>query len=112
MNKVQPAAFMSYAQFNDRHDDGFLTQLREKLSGEVQAQTGQPFHIFQDRKDIRWGQQWRERIEDSLDSATLLIPIITPSYLLSEPCRNEFQRFLQREAKLNRNDLILPIYYI
>jgi len=103
---------MSYASNDDKHDGGKLTQFRERLSGEVQMQTGEEFDIFQDRKHILWGQNWKERIEESLDAVTFLIPIITPSFFNSSYCREELQRFLERERKLNRSDLILPVYYV
>jgi parallel beta-helix repeat protein len=108
----QPIAFMSYVHFVDQHERGRLTDFRERLSGEVQLRTGSEFPIFQDRKDIAWGQQWRERINESLDAVTFLIPILTASFFKSEPCRNELNRFLDREKQLNRNDLILPVYYV
>jgi hypothetical protein len=108
----QPIAFMSYVHFVDQHEHGRLTDFRERLSGEVQLRTGSEFPIFQDRKDIAWGQQWRERINESLDAVTFLIPILTASFFKSEPCRNELKRFLDREKQLNRNDLILPVYYV
>ena len=68
----RPVAFMSYAQFNDRHDHGWLSQFRERLEAEVRAQTGREFAIFQDRKDIAWGQNWQQRIDEALDAVTLL----------------------------------------
>jgi hypothetical protein len=49
-----PAAFMSYARFDDQHDGGQLSEFREWLGAEVGAQTGQEFAIFQDRNDIAW----------------------------------------------------------
>lgn len=112
MKRRKPAAFMSYVRFDDQHDDGQLTRFRERLSAEVQAQTGEEFPIFQDRNDIAWGQNWRARIEESLDTVTLLIPIITPSFFLSPACRDELTRFLDREHDLGRQDLILSVYYI
>lgn len=45
-------AFMSYVNLDDQHEQGRLTRFRECLSGEVRMQTGEPFDIFQDRKDI------------------------------------------------------------
>ncbi len=105
-------AFMSYVNVDDQHESGRLTQLRERLSGEVRMQTGAPFDIFQDRKDIAWGQQWQDRINQSLDAVTFLIPIITPAFFRSEACRDELERFLKREEKLGRGDLILPVYYV
>ena len=107
-----PVAFMSYVRFDDEHENGRLTQLREQLSGEVHIQTGEDFPIFQDRNDIKWGQNWEKRIEDSLDEATFLIPILTPSFFNSPACRDEVERFLKREKELDRNDLILPVYYV
>jgi TIR domain len=108
----QSAAFMSYVRFNDQHDDGQLTQFRERLSAEVRAQTGEEFHIFQDRSDIAWGQAWQQRIDQALDAATLLVAIITPSFFRSAACRAEVERFLSRERELGRQDLILPVYYV
>jgi tetratricopeptide (TPR) repeat protein len=82
------------------------------LSNEVSVRRGEDFEIFQDRDDIRWGQDWKERIEESIDEVTFLIPIVTPSFFRSKHCRNELKRFLDREQKLGRKDLVLPIYYI
>ena len=107
-----PAAFMSYVRFNDQHDDGQLTQFRERLATEVRAQTGEEFAIFQDRNDIAWGQNWQQRIDETLDAVTLLLVIITPSLFRSPACRAEVTRFRERERALGRADLILPVYYI
>jgi F-box protein 11 len=107
-----PAAFMSYVRFNDQHDDGQLTQFRERLEAEVRAQTGQEFVIFQDRNDIAWGQNWQQRIDEALETVTLLVVIITPGLFFSPACRDEFHKFLDRERALGLPDLILPVYYI
>ena len=103
---------MSYVRFDDQHENGRLTEFRNRLSGEIRMQTGEDFSIFQDRNDIQWGQNWKERIEDSIDEVTFLIAIITPSFFNSPACRDELERFLAREKKLNRSDLILPVYYV
>ena len=108
--KPKPAAFMSYVHSDDNH--GRLTQFREDLSAEVQRQIGEEFLIFQDRKDIQWGENWKKRIKESLDDGTFLIPIITSSFFNSPACRRELERFLEREKELKRDDLVLPIYYV
>jgi len=103
---------MSYVRFDDEHEDGRLTRFRERLSGEVRIQTGEAFEIFQDRKDIAWGQQWKRRIEESIDTVTFLIPVLTPAFFRSPACRDELERFLKREKELDRSDLVLPLYYV
>jgi F-box protein 11 len=47
-----------------------------------------------------------------LDAVTLLLVVITPSFLRSPACRGEVERFLARERELGRQDLILPVYYV
>lgn len=112
MSKQQPLAFMSYVHADDKHDNGRLSEFRERLAAELRMQTGAEFPIFQDRNDILWGNNWKERVEQGLESVTFLIPILTPSYFRSHACRDEFTQFITREQALGRNDLILPLYYV
>jgi len=103
---------MSYVRFDDAHEDGQLSAFRERLAGEIRIQTGHEFPIFQDRNDIAWGQNWRQRIEETLDEVTLLLVIVTPGLFHSPACRDEMARFRERERELGRTDLILPVYYV
>lgn len=107
-----PLGFFSYVHADDTHDHGQLQAIARRLQGEVRAQSGRDFPIFIDRESLKWGQAWRARIRKSLDEVTFLIPVLTPSYFLSEACREEFLKFREREERRERNDLILPIYYI
>src|SRR5215213_3152054 len=73
MTKNKPAALMSYVHSDDRYEQ--LSTLRDRLSVEVQMQIGIEFPIFQDKKDIHWGQNWEERIKNALtEEITFLIP--------------------------------------
>jgi hypothetical protein len=112
MPEQKPIAFMSYVRNDDEHEEGRLSLLRDRLSGEVRMQTGEEFPIFQDRTDIKWGDNWKARLEDTLDIVTFFIPIITPSYFKSAACRNELETFIQHEKMRKRHDLILPIIYV
>jgi parallel beta-helix repeat protein len=112
MAKLKPAAFLSYVRFDDEHEDGRLSEFRKRLSGEVRMQTGEEFPIFQDRNDISWGQNWQKRIDESIDHSTYLICILTPGFFKSVACRKEVERFVEREKRLGRADLILAVYYV
>jgi F-box protein 11 len=109
---TQPAGFLSYVRLDDEHENGRLAKLSERLSGEVRLQTGDEFPIFRDRSDIAWGQQWKRCIIESLDAAAFLIAIVTPGFFKSAACREELERFIEREKRLGRDDLILPVYYV
>ncbi len=107
---AKPAAFLSYDHLDDRY--GHISQFRERLADEVCIQTGEEFLIFQDRSDLQWGENWKVRIDESLDMVAFIIPIITPSFFKSEYCRSELKQFLEREKKLGRRDFVLPVYYV
>ena len=106
------AALLSYVRSDDVHDEGRITDLCTRLSAEVEMQTGEKFPIFQDREDIFAGEQWRARIRTAIDGLTLLIAVVTPSFLRSDACREEVSLFGKRERNLGRDDLIIPILYI
>ncbi|WP_165036424.1 right-handed parallel beta-helix repeat-containing protein [Candidatus Protofrankia californiensis] len=109
----EPAAFLSYAHGDDENDGGLITAFRRRLEGELRAQTGRrELQIFQDRDDIAWGQAWEDRINGSLDAVTFFVPIVTPAFVASKQCRRELTRFVDRERRLGRNNLILPVYWI
>jgi F-box protein 11 len=107
-----PIAFLSYAHADDAGGVWDISQFRGGLESEIHRQTGKPFSIFQDRRDIAWGQSWRQRIVRALDATTFLIAFISPSFFASGECKKELKRFNKREKKLKRNDLILPVYYV
>jgi hypothetical protein len=106
---TKPVAFMSYAR-RDNEDDR-LTELRDKLIAAVSLEVGEDVEIFMDQGNIQWGQDWKARLEESIDDVWFFIPIVTPSFFNSKHCQQELRRFLDREEELGSNDLIFPIYY-
>jgi hypothetical protein len=105
-------AFLSYSRYDDENEGQRIQKLAQSLKAEVRSQTGHPFAIFVDRDDIKWGQNWRRRLTEGVEASTFFLPVITPSFFTSDECRNEFLSFLTKERRLERDDLILPIYYI
>jgi len=104
-----PIAFLSYAAVDNR--DGSLNEFREELSRELEVQTGIRYSIFQDT-EMRSGDLWPERLAEEFEKATFFIAILTPSYFKSVPCREEVTRVYEKEKRLGRSDLIIPIYYV
>ncbi len=82
-----PAAFLSYAHLDDEASGGVISRLRERLALAVSVAIGEKFEIFQDRDGIAWGQHWPGRLDEALEQALFLIPILTPAYFNSQPCR-------------------------
>lgn len=111
LSRSHPVVFLSYVHDDDEACFGFITRLREQLEREIRATLGDKgFAIFHDRKDIKWGQQWKQRLQDGVAGSTLFLPVATPLYFESDACRDELTQFLEHERGLNRDDLILPLY--
>jgi DnaA N-terminal domain/TIR domain len=112
MASKPPDAFLSYTRFDDEYHHGAISEFRRQLCMVVQAVTGKRFEIFQDIDGIGLGEPWLEKLDRMIADAHFFIPILTPNYLESQACRDELCSFLQAEAAAQRQDLILPIYYI
>jgi len=108
-----PEAFLSYTRLDDEYFGGAITSLRRLLELGVRVVTGdRTFNVFQDVEGIEFGQNWKKRLTDAISMSRLLIPVITPLFFKSDPCRDELTQFIQHERNLGRDDLILPIYFV
>ena len=117
MSDTKPVAFLSFVNSDFQHEEGRIAQFRERLADEVSMHTGKDLSIFQDRDDALWKQAWEEHVvldnaEEGSPHTALLIAFITPRFFRSDQCKNEMEAFLRLEQQLNRNDLVLPLYYV
>lgn len=87
--------------------------MRRLLELGVQVVTGdRTFNIFQDIDGIEFGQKWHKRLNEAILTSRFLIPVVTPLFFKSDPCRDELKRFMEHEKSLGRDDLILPVYFV
>ena len=117
MSDTKPVASLSFVNSDFQHEEGRIAQFRERLADEVSMHTGKDLSIFQDRDDALWKQAWEEHVvldnaEEGSPHTALLIAFITPRFFRSDQCKNEMEAFLRLEQQLNRNDLVLPLYYV
>jgi hypothetical protein len=104
-------AFWSYAREDDRADQGAVLRLADRIRDEYSLITGREITIFVDRDDIRWGQEWRERIRSALVQTTFFIALLSPRYFQRPECRKELLDFAGQAQGLGVLELILPILY-
>lgn len=109
MGFSKTTGFFSYAHNDDTFD--FLKNLRSDLCDEYRVVTGDELELFFDRKSIGWGTQWKKSISDSIDSAGIFIPVISPCYFASSACMGELAQYFYKVEKSGASDLILPLLY-
>ncbi|MBX2853572.1 MAG: toll/interleukin-1 receptor domain-containing protein [Rhodobacteraceae bacterium] len=105
-------AFFSYTRRDDRFCGALLSTIRQTLEDAVCTYSGASLEVFQDTDDIMGGEDWRASLEKALSEALFLIPIITPSFFNSDPCRMELKRFCDKAEAMGRDDLVLPVVWV
>lgn len=71
--------------------------------------------VFKYDSEIQGGSDWEHIILNSLLQSRIMVPILSPSYFMSEWCRKEFQVFHYRQikqgfmTKQNPYGLIVPV---
>lgn len=104
--------FFSYTRADDDHHQGALSSLRNLLEQELAIQSGERCQVFQDTKDIKPGERWKERLREGVSEALFFVPIVTPSYLRSRPCREEIGEFAALSDARDLTDRIIPFLFI
>lgn len=100
--------FLSYARADDAEYE-FIAPMKKTLEHLCFSDSGRRVEVFVDRTSIGWGENWREKIADSLENATVFIPVISLQFFTREACRAELQAFHAAAKAIGLTELILPL---
>jgi hypothetical protein len=100
LQQIDYDVFISYARENKGKIDVIEQSLRQF----------QPdIRIFLDRKEIDIGTPWQPAIFENLDKCRKFVAMLSPDYLASKVCKEEFNIAWIRSRELD-DDIIFPIY--
>jgi len=110
---TEPLAFLSYTRKDDEFFGHYITAFRKALENAVHVVSGdESFRVFQDVEGIVIGEKWQKKLAETINQSSVFVPMLSPLFLNSGPCRDELGRFLEHERALGRDDLILPLYFV
>lgn len=107
-----PQAFWSYVRKDDEADRKRIQRLASDIVAEYEMLTGDSIDLFLDRDELRWGVDWKGKVDAGLESVAFFIAILTPRYFQSVECRRELNKFARQSRSLGVEELVLPILYI
>ncbi|WP_137843107.1 toll/interleukin-1 receptor domain-containing protein [Microbacterium sp. 2FI] len=110
--EVAAKAFWSYAHADNEREQGRILRLADLVKAEFELLTGTTIEIFTDKVEIRWGDDFREKLEEALQETAFFIPILTPTYFVRDECRKEISQFVRSATSLGLNQLLLSVRYI
>ena len=106
------AGFWSYVHKDDDADGGRIVRLAHDIVHQYEMLTNDSIHLWLDRDDMAWGNEWQAKIDSSLASVAFFIPVLTPRYFASAVCRGELNTFARRATDLGVGELLMPILYM
>ena len=92
--------FISYSHKNAR-DSEMLEKTLRRLRPEIR--------IFVDRKNLDVGCAWQIEIFESLDKCRKIVAMLSPEYIASKVCKEEFNIAWLRGREAD-DDIIFPLY--
>ena len=91
--------FISYARKDDQSlagGDGWITQMRDCILRNHRRYSTEPLRIFFDTSAIRDMDDWGSRILRGLRESRVLLVCLSPNYLASRYCREEWHDYRNR----------------
>jgi hypothetical protein len=95
--------FFSYAHADD---SAWIEALRRSLCQGVSERLGSRVSVWQDRQNLRLGQNWQNEIEEAIDGAAAFIARCSPNYFSSRWCSKERRTFLSHHQAEESLDAI------
>jgi hypothetical protein len=108
-------AFWSYAHADDDGTRSRIRKLSIRVGHAYRMHSGDSLKRFFDRDGvdgIKWSEEWRRKIRETIFGTTFFIPVVSPCYLRSPICRDEFNQFWERAERSNLKELLLPIIWV
>jgi hypothetical protein len=105
------AVFISYSHHDNEASYDRITKIASDTRRAYKSLSGLEVSLFIDTESINLGEQWRDRIRSGLTNASILLAFISPLYLSSAPCREEFQGFVWTASEADSRKLIIPLLF-
>jgi hypothetical protein len=108
---VERIAFISYSATDLDFCSGGLLPLLARFHSELEIQFGCAVRIHRSADEDPADLAKEKEIRSAIAEADFFIPIVTPAALVSGKFEIEFRCFLDRESRLERDDLVFPLLY-
>jgi len=104
--------FFSYASADAKLDaplfEAFSTELTQRVTAQM---AGGELRSWRDIEQVRVGERWYPKIIESLKASHILIIMLSPAWLKSNYCREEYTLFQEVEKTLGKGELVVPLLF-
>ncbi len=105
------SVFVSYAHVDDRATYQRVRHFVEDVGNTYESMTGQEVGLFLDRSSIAPGEDWKDRIKLGLSSSSIFLAFISPAYIRSVNCTQEFWEYVHFLNANSTTRLLVPLLF-
>lgn len=105
------SVFVSYASIDNKATHGRIEEIVQSVSDMYESMTGEKVGIFLDKNSLSAGENWRDAIKYELSSSAAFLAFLSPSYVRSAECNNEFWEFYRFLEANSSERLIVPLLF-
>src|SRR5262249_6271419 len=92
--------FVSYSHQNQDEVEFLVQEMAQRRS---------TLRVFLDRLELKPGMPWQQHLFEALDDCRKAVSVLSPSYLASKVCKEEFNIALLRHRE-SSEDVLIPLY--
>lgn len=101
--KVCHDVFICHAHTDDRpRGKGWVSQFKKDLESNLKDRLGPAADVFMD-DDLSEDERYRPKLREQVQQTALFVPVMSPSLLRSEFCRDEFGWFRSSQRAVSAN---------
>lgn len=104
--------FISYTRIKDTKNTYFaVSNFTPHFQEELRQKSGNiSLTVFQDTQCIREGARWEDAIGDAVRSARIFLILLSPTWLVSDWCKKEYDIF-KREKTAKPEKVVIPLLW-
>ena len=105
------SVFVSYASIDEEATHGRIEKIVSSVRAMYESMTGDDAGVFFDKHSVVAGENWQDAIRLNLSSSAVFLAFLSPSYIRSEWCNNEFWEFYRFLEANSSERLIIPVLF-
>jgi hypothetical protein len=103
--------FVSYAPVDERATHGRIEEIVLSIKDMYASMTGEDVRVLFDKSSLSGGETWQDAVRFGLSSASIFLVFLSPSYIRSAACNNEFWEFYHFLESNSSERLMIPLLF-
>lgn len=105
------SVFVSYARVDDAATYSRVTKFASSIKRLYESMTGEQVRLYMDADLSEAGDIWIDRIRLGVSSSAILLAFVSPAYLRSAACREEYRELTNFVCASSTSRLIVPLLF-